>query len=160
MRQGRSAVRGRTVQVRRGMLALVAAALIVLAGPAGIAAAQCLAGTAAPAGHGGHAATTDVVVDGHGGPAHAEHGRTMAGHGDTALHDGCLPALDCCDLHCLAPGSPVPAAMPLTTPAPAAPLTPVVQLRAPPGAAGDDSPVLPVPPWTHPTLEQLTVLRV
>ncbi|WP_200175615.1 hypothetical protein [Tomitella cavernea] len=159
VRLGRSSIRA-----QRGLLALVAAALIVLAGPAGIAAAQCLADPA------GHAAASAVAVHDHGGKedaghahvgqAHTEHGRAMAGHDDSAMHDACLPALDCCDIHCLAAGSRAPAVLPLATPLPAAPLTPVAQLRAPPATAEDGSSVLPVPPWTRPTLELLTILRV
>lgn len=133
---------------RRGLLALIAAALMVLAAPAGVAAAQCLD---APMTHTqGHSGTSSPV-DASGTANAIDHG----------AHEPCGAVHECCTHQCIAPGTTAPAALPLGTPVPAAPLTPYAQLHGGPAAVGDSGPAIrPVPPWAHPTLELLAILRV
>lgn len=139
----------------RAALVLLAAALVLLGGPAGAAAAHCHSMQAhADAAGAGHAA----AGAGH-HAAGSAHDPAEAVPAAPAMPTWC--AQQCADTPvCLDGAESAAATAPSASPSPQAPLTPVRRVPPPTALSIDAAPVGVVPPWTHPTLDRLEILRI
>lgn len=139
----------------RGVLVLLAAALLLLGGPVGVAAAHC---HGMPGGH-----SADTAGSGH--------------HADDSAHDasGASPtsqvtassppmpswcAQQCIDTAACLDAANTATAAPSASPSPQVPLAPVRRVPPPTAFSSDAAAVGVVPPWTHPALDRLEILRI